>query len=230
MGIREHIERVYQAQVDGFSSDPQFLALASGEAAREDYDRFIGNVFRTHQNSPQYLAFLYALSPPESRERVEHNMLEELGLEEEHGDSHPELLIALLKGSGLSDQMSHLTALASEMMRQSLMIPLPFPTWRQVGLAVMVEVFSFEYCLARVSTPIANALASHRGLDEDTLIWFRHHSEVDIQHAEEALDTLVDYVQYYEFSEAEAAGLIDAVMADNVMLKRYFAPLELGGG
>ena len=201
--------------------------MLAGEAEREDYDRLIANIFRTHQNSPRYLALLYALSPPGSEERVAHNMLEEMGLEEEHGESHPELLLALLDGAAMSGIRGELEDLAQEMFRQSVMAPLLFKSWRQLGLAAMAEVFSFEHMLSRLSTPIADGLSRHRGLSEEALVWFRHHSEVDIQHAEEALDTIADYADYYGFSEAEAAGLIDAVMAENVFIKRYFAPLEL---
>ena len=227
MGVREHVEGVYDEQTRIFAAHPPLVAMLAGEAEREDYDRLIANIFRTHQNSPRYLALLYALSPPGSEERVAHNMLEEMGLEEEHGESHPELLLALLDGAAMSGIRGELEDLAQEMFRQSVMAPLLFKSWRQLGLAAMAEVFSFEHMLSRLSTPIADGLSRHRGLSEEALVWFRHHSEVDIQHAEEALDTIADYADYYGFSEAEAAGLIDAVMAENVFIKRYFAPLEL---
>ena len=229
MGVREHVESVYESQTQEFASYGPLMSLIEGSASAEDYDRFIANIFRTHQNSPRYLALLYALSSPDSEERVAHNLLEEMGLEEEDGESHPELLISLLEGAGLGPMRPHLEQLARDMFRESVMAPLLFKSWRQLGLAAMAEIFSFEHMLSRLSTRIADGLAKHRGLEEPALIWFRHHSEVDIQHAEEALDSIADYADYYGFSDQEANGLVDAVMKDNVFIKRYFAELDLEG-
>ena len=51
---------------------PEWVALESGRASRADYDRFLGNVIRTHLKSPQLIAFLYALAPPASTRAPQH--------------------------------------------------------------------------------------------------------------------------------------------------------------
>ena len=95
------------------------------------------------------------------------------------------------------------------------------------GLSAMAEVFSFEHMLAHSSKAIAGALRTHRGLSDEALVWFSHHSEVDIQHAEEALLTIQEYVDYYEFDDDEARDVIDMAMRENVFIKRYFSTSAL---
>ena len=222
MSIQAYVEQKYKEHTDEFSGCPEFQKIESGEASREEYDAFIASVFRTHQNSPNFLAFLLALTAPVAFDRVKHNLLEELGIEEEDGESHPELLLALLEGAGLTDRMDELHGMAKETMKALIVEPMFYESLREYGLAAMAEVFSFEYMLAHTSTRIANALREHRGIPEDALIWFTHPSEVDIQHAEEALVTIQDYVDYYEFDDEEARDIIDMAMQENVFIKRYF--------
>ena len=227
MTISKYVEAIYQRQTEEFLSCDAFGRLERGEASREDYDRFIGNIFRTHQNSPQFLSFIFSLAPPSAHERVSHNLLEELGIEEEDGTSHPELLTALIEGAGLGDQVAQLQHAAQEAMREIVCEPFLFGSLREVGLAAMAEVFSFEHMLAHTSTRIANMLARQRGLDEAALTWFRHHSEVDIEHAKEALLTIDDTVEYYEYDFEEARDVIDLTLRENVFIKRYFDPKAL---
>jgi len=227
VNISDYIEDIYRRQTEEFLACEAFQRLESGEAAREDYDRFIGNVFRTHQNSPQFLAFLYSVAPPSALDRVGHNLLEELGIEEEGGESHPELLTQLIEGAGLHHQVADLQQAAREAMREVICEPLLFGTLREVGFAAMAEVFSFEHMLAHSSTRIATMLSRHRGLDENALVWFSHHAEVDIVHAQEALLTLAETADYYDFDFDEARDVADLTLRENVFIKRYFDPRAL---
>ena len=188
----------------------------------EPADDFIARVFETHQNSPHFLGFVYALVPPDSVERVEHNLLEELGLEEEDGESHPKLMEALVRGAGLLDRVDELRARARERLDEIVTEPLLYGSLREVGLSALVEIVGFEYMLSRVSSRIARFLQGYRGIEEADLVWFTHHSEVDIEHAEEGLDTIENYVSYYGFDDDEARDIIDAALRENVFIKRYF--------
>lgn len=227
MKVSQYVEDIYQRQTQEFLGCDAFGRLERGDATLADYDRFIGNVFRTHQNSPQFLAFLFSVAPPTALDRVAHNLLEELGIEEEGGQSHPALLTALIEGAGLGAHAESLREAARETMRGVVCEPFLFGSFREVGLGAMAEVFSFEHMLAHSSTRIADMLATHRGLGEDALTWFRHHSEVDIGHAEEALLTIEETAEYYEFDFEEACDVIDLTMRENVFIKRYFDPETL---
>jgi pyrroloquinoline quinone (PQQ) biosynthesis protein C len=92
-------------------------------------------------------------------------------------------------------------------------------------LAALAEVISFEYMLSRVSSRIARALTRHRGLSGETLRWFTHHSEVDLQHAEQGLDDLDAYIRYYEFADDDAMTIVEMALRENVFIKRYFGEL-----
>ncbi len=54
------------------------------------------------------MGFLFALAPPKAAEHLKHNMLEELGIEEESGVSHPSLLRALATQAGLGARLPEL--------------------------------------------------------------------------------------------------------------------------
>ncbi len=220
--MRAYVESLFKEHIDELTSCASFVALESGEGTRDDYDTFIAHVFQTHQNSPHFLAFIYAMVPPGSVENVCHNLLEELGLEEEGGQSHPELMMALIQGAGLGDRVDALRQEARARLDELVQEPFMFGSLREVGLGALVEVVSFEYMLSRVSSRIARFLSTHRGISDHDLVWFTHHSEVDIQHAEEGLDTIAEYVSHYAFSEDEARDIIDMSMRENVFIKRYF--------
>ena len=223
MDLVAYIEETWTRQAEEFVSCAEFRSLENGTAAPGDYDRFVANVFRTHQNSPQFFGFLLSVAAPSSRENVAHNLLEELGVEEEDGESHPDLLLALIEGAGLSERIEVLRNDARQGLKDTVCAPFALGSLRQMGLSAMVEVFAYEHMLAHQSGRIAGFLSAHRGLSAEALIWFTHHSEVDIRHAQEALETLRDYLGYYEFSEPEARAIIDGTLAENTFIKRYFA-------
>ena len=93
---------------------------------------------------------------------------------------------------------------------------------KDLGLAVLAEVSSFEFMLSRVSSTISRALALHGGYSSESLVWFDHHAEVDIGHAEQALDNLAAYIEYYRFDDEDARAIVEGAFRENVFLKRYF--------
>ena len=222
------MEAFLERQVAELVACPEWAALESGRAGAGDYDRFLANVIRTHLKSPQLVAFLYALAPPRSAGTLLHNMLEELGLDaDEGGTAHPALLTVLAHGAGLAPRLPELERLAANTLRQMVLDPLLYGTLRDVGLAALAEVTAFEFMLSRVSGRIARALAAHRQLSAETLGWFTHHSEVDIQHAAQGLDDLVEYIDYYDFPEDDAFTIVEMALRENVFIKRYFGELTL---
>lgn len=228
MPVRSHIEALFAAHVSELTNCLDFQALESGRAAPEEYSRFIENVVRAHLKSPQLLAFLFALAPPDVAGNLQHNMLEELGIEEESGRAHPSLLKQLAVGAGLAPRLPELEALAATNLRQMIVDPLLYGSLKEVGLAALCEVTAFEFMLSRVASRIAGFLATHCGLSPVTLEWFTHHSEVDIQHAEQGLDNLVEYLRYYELGEEDAMTILEMTLRENVFIKRYFGELSRG--
>jgi pyrroloquinoline quinone (PQQ) biosynthesis protein C len=230
MPLRSDVEKLFARHVSELTQSADFMALESGRASRSDYDRFIENVFRCHTKSPHFLAFLFTLAPPEAISNLTHNLLEEMGIEEETGQSHPSLLRQLAVEAGLSDRLPALEARAQDDLRQVIVDPLLYGTLRDVGLAVLCEVVAFEYMLSRVASRIARALQAHRDLSAKALEWFTHHSEVDIRHAEQGIDNLEAYVRYYEFSPEDAMTICEMTLRENVFVTRYFGELGLGPG
>jgi Iron-containing redox enzyme len=227
MTFRSEVEALFNRHVAEMTAFEDFRALESGEASREDYDRFISNVVRTHLKSPQIVAFLYAFAPPEAAPSLAHNMLEELGIEEESGVAHPSLLKVLLEGAGLQERLPGLEAGSHADLRQAFVDPILYGTLKEVGLAALVEVVAFEFMLSRVASRIAAALARHRGLEPRSLEWFTHHSEVDIGHAEQGLDNVARYVRWYDFTDEDALTICDMALRENVFVKRYFGETAL---
>ena len=227
MSLREQLEAILIRHAQELTEFEDFAALESGSASREDYDRFIARIARTHLRSPQILAFLYAFAPPEAAANLAHNMLEEMGIEEESGVAHPALLRVLVEGAGLGEQLAEMERLGQDDLRQTIADPILYGTLKEVGLAALVEVVAFEHMLSRVASRIGAALARHRGLSPASLEWFTHHSEVDIQHAEQGLDNLVAYARYYEFADQDALAICDVTLRENVFVKRYFGELAL---
>ena len=103
--FRAAVETAFSRQVDSLTACHDFRALEDGRATRGQYDAFIENVARAHLRSPQLLAFLYALAPPAAADDLRHNLLEELGLEDDSGRAHPDLLEDLLVGAGLGHRL-----------------------------------------------------------------------------------------------------------------------------
>lgn len=222
MNVRSFVETAYRQQTDAFASSKIFQDLEAGNCGRETYDEFLAYVARSHMQSPKIVAFIYAISPPAATERLKHNLLEELGLEEAE-ESHPDLLIDVLKGAGFDDAtLTRLDAEAQEELRRKCADPFMYGTIMEFGLHTMLEVFSFEWMLSRLASRIADFLARHRGIARDKLLWFDFHSEKDIQHAEEALDTLADYLAYYDISNETLQAVADVCFRENVFARRYF--------
>jgi pyrroloquinoline quinone (PQQ) biosynthesis protein C len=220
--VRDEVEARFARQVEGLIDSPEFRTLEEGRATPAQYDAFIENVARAHLRSPQLLAFLYALAPPAAAADLRHNLLEELGLEDDTGRSHPELLEDLLAGAGLAHRLADVAARADEDIRRIVVDPLLYGTLREVGLAALTEIVAFEYMLARVSGRVARALARHRELPAPALAWFTHHSEVDVAHAEQGLNDLEAYVRYYELTGDEALTIVELTLRENVFLRRYW--------
>jgi pyrroloquinoline quinone (PQQ) biosynthesis protein C len=224
---RSQVEELLSRHLSELTEFAGFEALVSGQGSREDYEGFLVNLVRTHLRSPQVLAFLYSLAPPEAAANLAHNMLEELGIEEESGIAHPSLLRELAKGAGLGDRLAELEVAAQESLRQIISEPILYGTLKEVGLATLVEVVAFEFMLSRVASRIARALARHLRLSSSTLEWFTHHSEVDIRHAEQGIDNVLSYVRYYGFSDEDALTICGMALRENVFIKRYFGEKAL---
>jgi len=227
--LRSTIEDLFARQVESLTGSAEFQSLDNGSAEPDQYDAFIENVTRAHLRSPQLLAFLFALAPPAAAADLQHNLLEELGRDEESERPHPDLLRELLKGAGLSCRLATLEAQADEDLRRIVVDPLLYRSLREVGLVALAEIVAFEYMLSRVSGRIARALATHRGLPPAALEWFTHHSEVDVRHAEQGLADLEAYVRYYEFGDDEALTLVEMALRENVFTRRYFRDVVAAG-
>ena len=227
MAIRSLTESEYAAQTEAFAGSDLFQSLRYGKASREVYDGFIACLCRAHLNSPQILAFLYSLAPPRVAGAIEHNMLEELG-RDEVGIAHPELLLRLARAAGFDRRArAELKAQSREELRRLATDQILFGTLREFGLTVLLEVTCFEWMLSRMARPIADFLSQHRGLSKEALLWFTHHSEIDKRHAEEGLDAVLEYANYYEFAEPDFRTLSEIVFRENVFLKRYFGKIEV---
>ncbi|MBD1915770.1 MULTISPECIES: iron-containing redox enzyme family protein [Cyanophyceae] len=228
--IRPLIETQYAGQVQAFEYSPWFQRLEQGQASLQEYDAFIFNLCQTHLKSPQILAFLYAVAPPEAAPQIKHNLLEELGLDEV-AICHPDLLYQLATAAGFDrDRQASLAQAAQAQIRQLCTDPLLFGTMQELGLSVLLEVTCFEWMLSRLAGRIGQALATHRGLSPASLAWFDHHSEVDIRHAEEGLDSVEQYLAYYEIEAEDLETILDITFRENIFIKRYFADLPLLAG
>ncbi len=221
MTIRPFVEQLYKKQVEELVSCESFKALESGRAKADDYDSFIANVIQTHLTSPQFLAFLFSIAPPAARSRIRHNMLEELGLEEEDGQSHPDMLRTLAESAGIHNRLPELEKLADDDLREAATRSLVYGTLKALGVSAMIEINAFEHMLSRVSSRMATFLEQHRSLPIEQLQWFTHHSEVDIQHAEQGFQSIDDFVEYYELQD-HAETIAKKTLHENVFTKRYF--------
>lgn len=227
MTTRIQIERQYAAQTQAFADAAVFQQLTAGHLTQKGTNQFIANLCQTHLKSPQILAFLYSVAPPNSAAKIQHNMLEELGFDDE-GICHPDLLLCLAEAAGFSEQQREaLKAGAQAQLKTLCTDPLMFGTVKELGLSVLLEVTCFEWMLSRLSSRIGKALEVYRGLSAESLEWFYHHSEVDIRHAEEGLDSVADYVSYYEIDEDELETILDITFRENIFIKRYFGSLQL---
>ena len=227
MDIRTLIETQYNAHVQNFAQSSKFQQLEAGHLSPTDMNQFIANLCQAHLKSPQILAFLYSVAPPTAAETIQHNMLEELGLDKE-GICHPDLLRQLAAAAGFDAHAQNaLTEAAQDQLRTLCTDPLMFGTIKELGLSVLLEVTCFEWMLSRLSSRMGRALEVHRGLSPESLAWFYHHSEVDIRHAEEGVTSVVDYVTYYEVDVDELETILDITFRENIFIKRYFGSIAL---
>ncbi len=227
MSVHSLVESEYARQTDYFAASRYFQKLENGAGSQNEYDNFIANLCRTHLKSPQILAFLYSVAPPAGAENLKHNMLEEIGLDAE-GVSHPALLLELAAEAGFDClARKELEATAQEELRRTISEPLLFGTLREIGLSVLLETVAFEWMLSRLSRRMANFLAKHRRLSNPGLKWFHHHSEVDIRHAEEGIETIAAYIAFYEFEPFEIEAIFDVTFRENVFIKHYFGEITL---
>lgn len=222
MDMRARVENAYKTQTEAFAESPAFQVLEQGQGAAGAYRQFLADLCKAHIQSPRILAFLYSIAPPKSSENVKHNLLEELGLEEAE-ESHPQLLARVMTATGFNkDELARLEQEAQEDLRRLCTDPFLYGALREFGLHILLEVSSFEWMLSRLASRMGNFLVKHQGMRQEDLLWFFYHSEKDIQHAEEALDTIVDYVSYYGFSSDELRAILDITFRENVFLRRYF--------
>ena len=221
-------QAAYDLHIAALVESPCFVALTTGQLDRAGYEQFIVNVVRTHVNSPQLLAFLYAVAPPTAASNIKANMLEELGIADADGVAHPTLLSQLLEGAGLIDRLEECRSFANAAMREQLCEPVLYATIMELGLAALVEVTGFEYLLSRIADQIAGALTTHHHLDAASVEWFTHHGAVDIGHAEAGLRNIGRYVDYYGIDLLDAETIVAIALRENVFAKRYLADLAVG--
>lgn len=227
MELRTQIETKYSEQTDDFVGSAVFQSLETGEATRGEYDEFIAAVCRTHLKSPHILAFLFSVSPPKAAENLKHNLLEELGIDD-GGVSHPALLLELAEAAGFDDAARReLESSAQNALRCDICDPILFGSLKELGLSVLVETVGFEWMLSRTAGKMATFLSKFRGLAAEDLRWFHHHSEVDIKHAEEGLQAVVDYIEFYEFEPSDVEMILDITFRENIYIKRYFGEIAL---
>ncbi len=145
MTIHERVEAEYRKHTEELANCTSFQDLESGKADRNAHDQFIANVCKTHLRSPQILGFLFSVAPPRVVDHIKHNMLEELGLDEE-GIPHPALLMKLAEAAGFSEsQRTELEGLAHAELRRLASEPLLFGTIKEIGLSAFLETGSFEW-------------------------------------------------------------------------------------
>ena len=175
----------------------------------------------------QFSEILFSVAPPASVEDVKHNMLEELGLDET-GLPHPKLLIKLAQRAGFNEnEVKQLEILAQEELKRMTSEQILYGTVKEIGLSALLETASFEWMLSRLASRMAKFLEKHRGISKEGLEWFSHHSEVDIRHAEEQLDSIVEYVKYYQFDQSHFESILELTFRENVFIKRYFGEIAL---
>ena len=223
MITRMQIETWYQRLLDQLRSNGQYTDFLELKLKRSEAESFVLRVCKAHLRSPQVLSFVYSMAPPNSREHIKHNLFEELGNEKSNEPSHPELLKSLALSMGVKKvEWEKLETDAELVIRNKAMEPLMFGTLKETGLNVMLEVFAFEWMLAREANKIGTALKHYLELNANDLEWFFHHSEVDIAHAEQGLDTIMDAVHYYQIDDETAKTVAEITFRENIFLKRYF--------
>lgn len=222
MGIAQRVEKIYAEQSEALAKSPAFRRLEGGSGPREHYEDFLSRLFITHFQSPKVMAFLFAVAPPQGADLVQHNLMEELGLEEGE-ESHPQLLKDMLEAARFpADRLRDLEEKALARIRSMACDPLLYGTLMETGLAVLLEASAFEWMLSRLSGRMGDMVGKGLGLDRKALSWFYHHSEVDIRHAQEALQVIEAYCAYYKVGEADLDNILEITFRENVFSRQYF--------
>lgn len=225
---RATIEGAYQSHSEAFAKCAQFSGLESGKLSRDECLEFVEAICQAHLRSPKIVSFLYALAPAQADESLKHNVLEEMGIEEEDGTSHPDLLMRLGQACQFDAlRWEKITRVADERLRDMVIQPLMFGSLRDVGLSVMLEVVGFEWMLSRLSGRMGRALQKNLALSETDLAWFFHHSEVDVGHAEEGIVSALEYIKFYNIDNETLETIIEVTFRENIFIKRYFGDKAL---
>jgi pyrroloquinoline quinone (PQQ) biosynthesis protein C len=189
---------------------------------REEALKLVEQIAVTHLRSPQILAFLYAASPKNGRDHIYHNLSEELGLSAE-GPSHPDLLRRLGRAAGLhGPRWERIEEEADLVLRSNMCEPFLFGSMRDVALSVLLEVVAFEWFLSRTARSLGEAFQSLLSLETSDLEWFFHHSEVDIEHAQQGLEVLEAFVTEFAVDLDTLQNIAEITFRDNIYLKRYW--------
>ena len=205
-----------------FADHPAYLKLLSGSLSPLELRDFIRHLFVPHYQATHIIAFVYALLPGSASEMIKENLLEELGAKPGE-EPHPQLLIELAKGTGLSDaEIQDLVTASEQEGRDFCAQQLPFPNLRDVGLVVLIEAAAFEHLLSQHAPLIGRALHQLYGLPEPALRWFTLHGELDVRHAEESLVVLEEYSRFHHIGERQVQTLVHAALSPNPFIKRYF--------
>lgn len=221
MGITDRIERLYSQQTEAFAESRAFRWLEKGPAPRESYQDLLSRIFVTHYQSPKVMAFLFAMAPPAGADLIQHNLMEEMGLEDGEA-SHPELLRQVLLAAGFdASRMEELEGRSMARIRGMACDPLLYGTLMETGLAVLLEASAFEWMLSRLAERMGNMLARGMGMEREDLAWFHHHGEVDVRHAREALQVIEAYCAYYGIGEGDLENILEITFRENIFHRQY---------
>lgn len=217
------VRQIIDKAIDEFTASESFQDLVSGRLSVSAMRQFIRACFLPHYQSTRVLAFEYSVHGGPQSELLQHNMLEEMGLDDE-GISHPSLLEDLALGAGYSpDEVTELIEASGEYARAYYAQQIAFPTLRDLGLAILLESSAFECFLSRHADQIGSALEQHFGFPKERLRWFALHGELDVRHAEEALSVVRGYVDFHRLDDAHFERIARATFAHSPFLSRYFA-------
>ncbi len=220
----QQIRDVYEKASSEFAGSASYRHLLGGQADADEVRDFIRNVFLTHYLSSHIVALCFASLPSDAASLLKENLLEEMGRSEAE-KPHSALLLELARGAGFSEQeIQGLIADARQQVAIFCAVRVPLPTLRELCLAVLLETVSFEFMLSRCSGPIAAALLGHYALPKRALQWFELHSEVDIRHAEEGLQVVLDYLNFHQITDSSFEHILHATFRGNVFSRRYFPP------
>jgi len=154
----EQISKVFANATEEFRNSAEYRELVSGRAAPEAAREFIRNVFRTHYLSSHIVALCFASLPSDTAMLLKENLLEEMGRSEEE-KPHSALLLEMARSMEFSEvEIARLVTDARERLAVFCATRVPVATLRELCLALLLEIMSFEIMLSRCSSEIAGAL------------------------------------------------------------------------